>query len=98
MSGYIQVTPEQLHDASAKLSGGASAIESTLGDLSNRVSSLGAEWAGQASGRFQELYAQWQQGAQQLREALMGISQLTAQAGSAYAQSEEAIAASFGRG
>ena len=98
MSGFIQVTPEKLHDASAKLSSGASAIEGTLGDLSNRVSALGAEWAGQASGRFQELYAQWQQGAQQLREALMGISQLTAQAGSAYQQSEEAIAASFGRG
>lgn len=98
MSGYIQVTPEQLHDASAKLTSGASAIESTLGDLSSRVSALGAEWAGQASGRFQDLYAQWQQGAQQLREALMGISQLTAQAGTAYAQSEEAIAASFGRG
>jgi hypothetical protein len=28
----------------------------------------------------------------------MGISQLTGQAGAAYAQSEEAIAASFGRG
>jgi WXG100 family type VII secretion target len=98
MSGYIKVTPEQLHDTSSKLSSGASAIETTLGDLSSRVSSLGAEWAGQASGRFQELYAQWQQGANQLREALMGISQLTAQAGAAYQQSEEAIAASFGRG
>ncbi len=97
MTGYIKVTPEQLHDTSAKLSSGASAIEVTLGDLSNRVGALGAEWAGQASGRFQELYAQWQQGAQQLREALVGISTLTAQAGTAYQASEDAIAASFGR-
>ena len=97
MTGYIKVTPEQLHDTSSKLSNGASNIEATLADLSNRVTALGAEWAGQASGRFQDLYAQWQQGAQQLREALVGISTLTSQAGTAYQQSEDAIAASFGR-
>ncbi len=98
MSGYIRVTPEQLHDTSTKLSGGAANIESVLSDLNGRVSALGGEWAGQASGRFQELYAQWQQGAQQLREALAGISQLTGQAAVAYQESENAIAASFGRG
>lgn len=94
----IKVTPEQLHDTSSKLGSGAASIESTLNDLSNRVSSLGGEWAGTASGRFQELYGQWQQGAVQLREALAGISQLTSQAAVAYQQSEDAIAASFGRG
>lgn len=98
MTGYIKVTPEHLHETSTKLAGGAAAIETTLADLSNRIGVLGADWAGQASSRFQELYAQWQHGALQLREALEGISALTAQAGSAYQSSEEAIAASFGRG
>lgn len=97
MSGYIKVTPEQLADTSAKLTSGAGTIETTLSDLSSRVASLGAEWAGHASGRYQELYGQWQRSATQLQQALMGISRLTADAGAAYQQSEEAIAASFGR-
>lgn len=97
MSGFIRVTPEQLVDTSAKLSGGAGTIEATLSDLTGRVTSLGAEWAGQAAGRYQELYAQWQRSATQLQQALMGISQLTADAGAAYQQSEDAIAATFGR-
>ena len=95
-AGIIKVTPEQLHETSARFTAGAGSIDSTLADLNGRVSALGDVWVGQASGRFNALYQQWQTSANQLRQALEGISQLTAQAGSAYAESEASIAASFG--
>lgn len=96
MSGYIKVTPEQLNAASTRFNSGAGMINETLGDLEREVQSLGAEWAGQANERFNALYMQWKNGATQLHEALVGIAGLTAQAGSAYAESEQAIANTFG--
>jgi WXG100 family type VII secretion target len=53
---------------------------------------------GLAQARFQELWAQWQHSARELNEALNGISQLMGQASTNYADAEQAIAASFGRG
>ena len=48
-----------------------------------------------AQARFLTLWQEWQTAAEQLHEALSGISQLLSQAGSAYAQAETAIAQSF---
>jgi WXG100 family type VII secretion target len=96
MSGFIRVTPEQLNAASSRFNGGAGTIENTLGDLEREVQSLGAEWAGQAQERFHALYTQWQTSARALHDALAGIAQLTGQAGVAYADSEQAIANTFG--
>ena len=47
--------------------------------------------------RFQELWAEWQRSSRGIQEALHGISQLTQQAGANYEQTEQGIAASFGR-
>jgi WXG100 family type VII secretion target len=96
-AGYIKVTPAELYDASSRLSGGAAAIEGQLRALEGVVAGLGAGWAGLAQARFQELFAQWQRSATTLHAALLGISQLTGQAGRAYEDSEQAIAGSFVR-
>ena len=96
MSGFIRVTPEQLNATSVRFNGGAGMINDTLADLEREVQALGAEWAGQANERFNALYLQWKNGATQLHEALVGIASLTAQAGTAYAESEQAIANTFG--
>lgn len=96
MSGFIRVTPEQLNATSVRFNGGAGMISDTLAELEREVQALGAEWAGQANERFNALYLQWKNGATQLHEALSGIAGLTAQAGAAYAESEQAIANSFG--
>jgi WXG100 family type VII secretion target len=93
----IRVTPEQLQQVSGQLAGGASNIDGTLGQLASTVAPLGSDWAGVAQARFQELWAQWQRSAQQLNEALTGISQLMQQAGSNYESTEQAIASSFNR-
>jgi WXG100 family type VII secretion target len=91
----ISVTPEQLQQISAQLTSGASEVESILGQLAGYVSPLQGDWVGQASGRFESLWNEWQTSARNLHEALTGIAQLTQQAGTAYATNEQNIAATF---
>ena len=95
MSG-IKVTPEQLSALSAQVARGSGEIEGQLRALSGTVSPLvGGDWGGQASQRFTALWEEWQQLARGLKHALDGISQLMRQAGTAYADAEQQIAATF---
>jgi WXG100 family type VII secretion target len=94
--GGIKVTPDQLHGMSGSVARGSSDIDGTLRGLQGQIAPLvGGEWAGQASQQFDAMYQQWQRSAQQLTQALQGISRLLANAGTAYAQAEMAIAGSF---
>jgi WXG100 family type VII secretion target len=95
MTAGIRVTPEQLDGLGARVMSGSGQIESELRALAGAVSPLGSDWAGVAQARFLTLWQEWQTAAEQLHEALSGISQLLSQAGSAYAQAETAIAQSF---
>jgi WXG100 family type VII secretion target len=92
----IKVTPEQLQQVSGQLQAGASNVDGILAQLASAVAPLGSDWAGVAQARFQELWAQWQRSAKQLNESLNGISHLMRQASATYAQTEQAIASSFG--
>jgi WXG100 family type VII secretion target len=92
----IRVTPEQLQGMSGRVSGSASSIEGELSGLAGALAPLGADWAGLASQRFEQLWAEWQRSARGLHEALTGISTLLNQAGAHYAEAEHAIAGSFG--
>ena len=65
--------------------------------LASQVAPLQSEWQGVAQARFQELWAEWQRSSRGIQEALHGISQLTQQAGTNYADTEQGIASSFGR-
>jgi WXG100 family type VII secretion target len=94
MSG-IRVTPEQLESLSGRVAGGAQQIETELRALGESLAPLGADWAGVAQQRFELLWAEWQRSARGLHEALTGVSQLLAAAGTHYAEAERAIAASF---
>jgi WXG100 family type VII secretion target len=93
----ILVTPEQLQSVAAQLNAGAANIESQLGQLAAQVAPLQSEWRGVAQAQFEALWAEWQRSAAGIQHALHGISQLTAAAGAGYADTEQAIAASFGR-
>jgi 6 kDa early secretory antigenic target len=94
MSG-IRVTPEQLAALSARVNSGAGHIEGELTGLASSLAPLGSDWAGIAQQRFEVLWAEWQRSARTLHDALSGISLLLAQAGSHYAEAEQAIAGSF---
>ncbi len=93
----ILVTPEQLQSVSSQLNAGAANIESQLSQLAAQVAPLQSEWRGVAQAQFEALWAEWQHSAAGIQHALHGISQLTASAGANYADTEQAIAASFGR-
>jgi WXG100 family type VII secretion target len=91
----IRVTPEQLASMSGRVSSGAAHIEGELSGLAGSLSPLGGDWAGVAQQRFELLWSEWQRSARGLHDALTGISALLAQAGSHYADAEQAIAGSF---
>jgi WXG100 family type VII secretion target len=91
----IKVEPEQLQQVSGQLSAGAGNIDATLGQLRSQVAPLGSDWAGLAQARFLELWAEWQRGATQVHDALTGISQLMAQAGTGFQTGDSEIAKTF---
>lgn len=93
----IQVTPEQLSDASRQLTSGAASIDSTLSQLRSQIAPLQGEWRGVAQARFEQLFQEWQTSGQKLHEALTGIATLTSQAAQSYETTEQGIAQSFGR-
>lgn len=93
----IRVTPEQLQQVSAQLNAGAGSIDETLRQLAAQVEPLGSDWAGVAQSRFIQLWSEWQRSAAGLQHALTGIARLTAGAAASYEQTEQGIAASFGR-
>ncbi len=95
MAGYIRVTPEQLASVSAQLNGGAGTIDATLNQLSGQVAPLGSDWAGAGQARFQAAWEQWQTSQRNLHQALETISQLTGQAGTAYADNDAQVGQSF---
>lgn len=92
----IRVTPEQLQELGAQLSGGAGNIDAQLAAMASSLAPLtGGEWAGQASEQFRGLWEQWHESGRRLREALEGVSALLTNAGQAYAQAESSVAATF---
>lgn len=92
----IQVTSESLTGVSNQLASGAQEIESQLSNLKSLVSGLvSSDWNGAASQSFQELYDQWDQAGQQLKESLVGISDQLSRAALAYEESENNIGGGF---
>jgi WXG100 family type VII secretion target len=93
---YIKVTAEDLQSVSGRLSSSAETINDTNTSAMNQVNNLvGAGWEGAASVQFQTLFNSWKQGADQVQQALHGISDLLRGAGQAYAQTEDQIKASM---
>ena len=70
MAGSIRVTPEQLEALAGQVARGAGEIDRQLAGLTQTLTPLGSEWAGQAQQQFQHLWAEWHSAALRLREAL----------------------------
>lgn len=92
----IEVTAEELRTVSGQLQHAATAIQDENSRAMSQVQGLvGAGWSGAASDSFHQLFQQWKQGADQVQDALHGISQQLSGAGDAYQQTEDAIKASM---
>lgn len=92
----LKVTPAQLetlggttHRVCADVRGAHQQLTAQLGPL------FGADWVGAASVQFSDLYENFDRHAKGLCDALDGIGALLVRAGTAYAEVEQQIAASF---
>ena len=89
----IKVTSEELLSTSSSLATGAQNVAEELARLRGLVESLiGAEWVGSASSSFNELWQKWGTGANQVQQALEGISQMLSAAANTYQQTEDQLA------
>jgi WXG100 family type VII secretion target len=96
MGAGIKVTPESLHSNAATVNSRAGDVEGIQKGLNSQLGGLvGGEWAGNASAQFDALWQKYNQGAQQMIEALRGIGTLLNNAGTAYHDAEAAIAKTF---
>lgn len=91
----IGVRPENLRAIAVEVQQGAAAIELVIAELQRKISPLVADWSGSARVSFEDLWAQWNAGADNVRAALIAISELLSKAGLAYAEAERSIAAAF---
>lgn len=92
----LKVTPAQLealggttHRVCADVRGEHQSLKTQLSPL------FGADWSGAAAAQFATLYENFDQHAKGLCDALDGIGALLVRAGSAYAETEQAVAATF---
>jgi WXG100 family type VII secretion target len=93
---YLKVTAEELLSVAAQLNSAASTIMDENNRAMGQVNGLvGAGWEGAASQQFNTLFTQWKQGADQVQDALHGISGLLNGAGQAYQQTEDQIKSSM---
>lgn len=91
----IGVRPENLRAIAVEVQQGAAAIELVIAELQRKIAPLVADWSGPARVSFEDLWAQWNSGAENVRAALLAISELLSKAGLAYAEAERSIAAAF---
>ena len=90
MSQY-QVTPEELASLAGQLDTAATNINSESQAARDKVVAIEGSWTGAASSQFQSLFAEWKNGADQVQEALAGISRLLRGAGEAYDTTNEQV-------
>ncbi|MBV9592345.1 MAG: WXG100 family type VII secretion target [Actinobacteria bacterium] len=94
--GLLKVSPEQLQAMSSTVARTSAENRSANQALTSSLSPLvGSDWTGTAATQFAALYEQYDRGARSMADALDGIGQLLSRAGSAYAEVEQQITASF---
>jgi|SRR6266496_668841 len=92
----LAVTPQTLHSTASTVNARAGDIKGLKDGLNKQLSSLvGSDWIGHASGQFDALWQKYNKGADDMIEALQGIGTLLNNAGTAYADAEQAIAKTF---
>ena len=92
----LTVTPVQLETLSGTVVRVSAVMRGQQQSLRGQLAPIfGAEWSGAAATQFQALYEQFDLHARGLVEALDGIGRVLGRAGTAYAEVEQQIAASF---
>lgn len=91
----LQVTFQDLYDASSMLQRGSQDIDGQLSTMKSQLSPIHSTWQGAAKGEFDRLWDEWDRNAQALRSNLEGIAQLLNTAGQNYEEAETKNRQSF---
>src|SRR5439155_27065600 len=92
----LRVTPIQLEALGGTTHRVCADVRAEHQHLKAQLAPLfGADWSGAAAAQFAALYENFDQHARGLCDALDGIGALLVRAGSAYAETEQAVAATF---
>lgn len=92
----LRLTQGELQAKASEIGNGATEIDSQMQLMSSRIGTLvNEDWEGAARDRFQALWTEWQTGARECHDALVGIQQLLQQAGTSFQETEDAVARSF---
>ncbi|WP_375474380.1 WXG100 family type VII secretion target [uncultured Jatrophihabitans sp.] len=89
---YIRVTPEELDENSTAVSNGANQVNEILTQLLGQINDLASRWQGSGATAFQQLYDEWNRGAQMTHEGMQGIATFLSQAARTYEDADGTIA------
>jgi WXG100 family type VII secretion target len=95
--GFIKVTPEELRSQATQVNQGATEVQEILARLLGQVHDLASRWEGAGSAAFQQLYDEWQQGANMTKQGMEGIANFLNAAAQQYEDTDAAVA-SAGQG
>lgn len=88
----IVVTADELDNVASQLNNGASDVLQQFNVLKAAVENLvSGGWQGSASQAYQDTYTRWNQGAQQVHDALLQISQMLHGAANTYRETEASL-------
>lgn len=90
--GFIKVTPEELRSQSSQVTQGATEVQEILSRLLGQVQDLAGRWEGAGSSAFQQLYDEWQQGANMTKQGMDGIAKFLNDAAQQYEDTDRAVA------
>jgi WXG100 family type VII secretion target len=88
---FIKVTPEELRTQADSVARGASEVQDVLQRLLGQVRDLAGRWEGAGSSSFQQLFDEWNRGAEMTRQGMEGIAKFLAQAAQQYEDTDRAI-------
>jgi WXG100 family type VII secretion target len=89
------VDTDRIQAAASDMSGIAAEIESSVGAMHARLTSLEGSWTGAAATEFQGLVSEWTSLQGRVRADLAQIAALTSRAGGSYAETEQGVRGLF---
>lgn len=92
----LGVQSEELRTEAQHVQAGAADVGQILGKLSSEISSLASNWSGDAYDAFLGHWQHWQQGAEQIRNAMDEMSTFLTKAAAQYEETEQAIKSAAG--
>ena len=92
----LAVQSEDLRAQSGAVKSGANEVNDILSRLTQQISDLAAAWEGGASQAFQDRWREWQNGAQNVQQAMDDMGEFLRQAAEAYEETENSLKSAAG--